>query len=297
MIRTDQRYDVQVDVLGTIVFMLTRHEERGPGAVLDERGRFLASASIFSSSGWLQWPVVDMYVHVFARLLRLAWPRLPVREPSADPLVLGHDVDHPAWPFYRTPTARLRAAVGAVIHRRDIGLAIRRARSLRWRERLSTADPWNTYGYLMDMSERAGLASTFFFLTRDSEVPAGSTYQITDGWCTGLMAEIAHRGHHVALHGSYNSFDDQSRLVDEWRRLERASTVAAASALRPAVRQHYLRWRPDVTWRAQAGAGLKMDETLGFADGLGYRAGTAEPSRRSISPPDAPSRCGSGRSM
>ena len=179
-IRTDQRYDGHVQVDVPIVFMLSRHEERGPGAVLDERGRLLASASIFSSSGWLQWPVVDMYVHVFARLLRLAWPRQPVREPSADPLVLGHDGDHPAWPFYRTPTARLRAAVGAVIHRRDIGLALARTpldgRSVE-------------YGYLMDMSERPGLASTFFFLTRDSEVPAGSTYQITDGWCTGLMAD------------------------------------------------------------------------------------------------------------
>jgi hypothetical protein len=64
-------------------------------------------------------------------------------------------------------------------------------------------------------------------------------------------------------------------MADEWSRLAAACSTVAPGVLRRAIRQHFLLWRPGVTWRAQATAGLTEDETLGFADAVGYRAGTA----------------------
>jgi len=41
------------------------------------------------------------------------------------------------------------------------------------------------------------------------------------------------------------------------------------------VRQHYLRFDPLHTWRIHEATGIEHDSTLGFADRVGFRAGTA----------------------
>jgi hypothetical protein len=127
----------------------------------------------------------------------------------------------------------------------------------------------------MDVSESVGLRSTFFFLAKDSEVPNGSRYSLADPWVAPLMDEIARRGHHIGLHGSYDSSMDAGRLEEELRILTNASTRLEPGALRRSIRQHYLRQHAGTTWRAQAAAGLEEDESFGFADASGYRAGTA----------------------
>jgi len=127
----------------------------------------------------------------------------------------------------------------------------------------------------MSASAARGLHSRFFFLTMDTEVPDGSRYRLDEPWAPRLMARIAERGHSIGLHGSYNTYADAGRLRAEWDLLEAAAGDLPGGALQRMVRQHFLRFRPGVTWNAQAEAGLTVDESLGFADDVGYRAGTA----------------------
>jgi peptidoglycan/xylan/chitin deacetylase (PgdA/CDA1 family) len=274
--RREDRFELRLDVLGSLLFMLTRYEEYVQVAGRDEHGRFPATASVLASSGWLRWPIVDMYVDMFAALLRLAWPGIELAPSGGQPLLVEHDVDHPSSSMRWHGLQRARIVAGDLLRRRDPGLAARRARSfLDPTAGISRFDPFNTYDFLMRASESAGIASTFFFLTRDTELPFGSRYRLDDGWVRPLMAEIADRGHHIGLHGSYPSWDDASRLAEEWAALEHACRGLPAGVLRRTIRQHFLRWQAGVTWRAQDAAGLAIDETLCFADSIGYRAGTA----------------------
>jgi peptidoglycan/xylan/chitin deacetylase (PgdA/CDA1 family) len=274
--RDGERFVLRLDLMGSFVFMLTRYEEYVDPRERDEHGRFPARASTLASSGWLQWPVLDMYLHVFVALVRLAWPRAELAPASGAGVTVGHDVDHPSSSIQWHGRQRLTKVAGDVLRRRDFGLALRRASSfVPGVGSVSRLDPYNTYAFLMDASEAAGVRSTFFFLARDTELPHGSRYRLSDAWAQRLIAEIADRGHHIGLHGSYISSTDATRLRDEWTVLEDACRGTAAGVLHRTVRQHYLRQQPGETWRAQAEAGLDVDESLGFADAIGYRAGTA----------------------
>jgi hypothetical protein len=178
--------------------------------------------------------------------------------------------------YYPRLKNRLHVLAGDIVKRRDPGLALRRVSTYLTRARaLSRLDPINTFDFLMTASEARDLRSTFFFLTMDSHVPDGSRYEVSEPWAPRLMALMAGRGHSIGLHGSYDSFADATRLRSEWDRLATAAAGLPDGALQRTLRQHFLRFRPGVTWRAQAEAGLLVDESLGFADDVGYRAGTA----------------------
>lgn len=269
-----QRHVLGLDILGSLLFMLTRYEEYVRRDDLDDHGRFRGRTALLAHEGWLRWPVADMYVALFAQVLQRSWPGITLTEPSVERLRLSHDVDHPASAMLWRGPSRLVVLAGDLLHRRDARLASNRLQAFRTRG-LSPRDPLNTFGYLMDESEAAGANSTFYFLTAESSVPTGSEYAISDPWVRPLLASICARGHKIGLHGSYGGYRDGERFREEWSRLVAACAGDCASSLRPAARQHYLRWEPPTTWLAQREAGIEFDESLGFADEVGYRAGTA----------------------
>ena len=264
------------DLLGSLFFMLTRYEEYVRGDARDAHDRFRAQDSIAGRCNWLRWPILDMYLHAFIGVLKLTWPRVDLEPTGSERVLLSHDVDHPASPMLWHGRQRFRIMGGDMARRRNVGLALRRASSFVSRPgALSRLDPFNTFEFLMRTSETAGIRSTFFFLAGNSELPHGTAYRLEDNWATCLIRQIAGRGHAIGLHGSYDSYLDATQMAAEWAVLADACRELPAGALRRAIRQHYLRWRAGATWPAQEQAGLLVDETLGYADAIGYRAGTA----------------------
>ncbi len=270
------RFEFRLDLVASVFFLLSRYEEAVDGAARDDRDRSPAGASVLGRTGWLEWPVLDMYLTAFRGLIERAWSGLALEAGGPGRAIVSHDVDHPSSRAHWRGTHALRVVAGDAIHRRDPRLALRRAASfLPTPSGVGPLDPYTVFDFLMTASEARGVKSTFFFLTRETEVPDGSRYRIDRPWARRLIAEIGRRGHHIGLHGSYNSFDDVERLRAEWALLERAGADLPPGVLRRAIRQHFLRFRAGDTWRLQAEAGLTEDESLGFADAVGYRAGTA----------------------
>ena len=270
------RFEFRLDLVASAFFLLSRYEEAVEGAPRDERDRSPAGSSVLGRTGWLEWPVLDMYLSAFRGLIERAWPGLVVAGGGPGRAILSHDVDHPSSRAHWRGSHALRVVAGDAIHRRDPGLALRRAVSLLpTPSGVGPLDPYTVFDFLMTASETRGIKSTFFFLTRDTEVPDGSRYRVDQPWARRLIAEIGRRGHRIGLHGSYDSFDDVERLRAEWALLEEAGADLPAGVLQRAIRQHFLRFRAGDTWRLQAEAGLEEDQSLGFADAVGYRAGTA----------------------
>jgi peptidoglycan/xylan/chitin deacetylase (PgdA/CDA1 family) len=264
---TDAGAEFSVDVFGSIFFLLTRYEE----AVLRERDihdRFPSSASSAAAEGFLGRPVVDEYVDVLWMSMSQLWPTL-ARRPSTFRLQLTHDVD------YILASRRRRAVLGDLIVRHDSGLALRRLRAVYdgWGGRFDR-DPYDTFGLLMDISERHGLRSVFYFMAGNKIGDVDFRYESSDRAVAGVLGRIHERGHEIGLHASYLSFRSTARIRSEFDALKDACRAVGFDQPTWGIRQHYLRFENPVTWRSQDEAGLDHDSTIGWADQIGFRAGT-----------------------
>jgi hypothetical protein len=254
--------------------MLTRYEEMVVGE-RDAYGRFPASASLAEREGFVRVAIVDAYVELLWGALRRLWPRLE-RRPRSFRLALTHDVDDPLASMGRTPRrlARQLAADGLV--RRDPALVAQRVRS--WaalRRGDFRLDPYNTFDFLMGVSERHGIAGAFYFLATKEASTRNGPYTLEHPWVRSLIATIQRRGHEIGYHAGFDTYRDAERTGEEFRRLRAAAGELGVSQSQWGGRQHYLRWENPSTWENWERAGLDYDSTVGFAERIGFRLGTS----------------------
>jgi hypothetical protein len=267
----DDTVALSVDVLGSAFFMLSRLEERVV-ATRDAHGRFPAVASVAHREGFLGLPIVDAYVDVLWDALARLWPRLE-RRPRQYRVALTHDVDDPLASLGRTPLELVRQLGADALVRRDPAVLARRLRS--WVGRGPgdhRFDPYNTFDFLMDVSERHGLASAFYFMAADGKPRAEDPpYTLDDPWIEALISRIHRRGHEIGFHATDL---DAVRTLAGFERVRAAAQRNGVHQEAWGGRQHYLRWESPSTWSTWDRAGLDYDTTLAYADRIGFRAGT-----------------------
>lgn len=265
-----------LDVFGSSFFMLSRYEEVVK-KTRDAIGRFPHQASIASQEGFLQRPIVNEYIELFWWCIQRLWPRLD-RKRREFKVVLGHDVDVPLIAGGAAWWEIARGMAGDFLKRRDLSMAAGRLRSLIENRRGNLdADLWNTFGFLLETSERLSLPSTFFFISGHTGGKVDGTYSLEDPWIRRLLQEIGQRGHQIGLHPSYNTFLDQNLLGKEFRMLQETAEAVGLQQAKWGGRQHFLRWRAPTTWQLYEDVGLAYDATLTYPDRPGFRSGICDP--------------------
>jgi hypothetical protein len=88
-----------------------------------------------------------------------------------------------------------------------------------------------------------------------------------------VISWLHERGEETGVHPSYETFLSPAKLQREVQVLRE---VLGEKALGGS--QHFLRWCPD-TWVHWESCGLAYDSTVGYADRIGFRAGTCLPYR------------------
>jgi len=265
---------VAVDVFGSAFFMLTRYEEMVVGE-RDGYGRFSASASLAGREGFLRVAIVDAYLELLWGALRRLGPGLE-RRPRSFRLALTHDVDDPLASMGRTPRRLVRQLAADALVRRDPALAAQRVRSWAALPRGDfRLDPYNTFDFLMGVSERHGIAGAFYFLATEQASTRNGPYTLEHPWVRSLIATIHGRGHEIGYHAGFDTYRDAQRTGEEFRRLRAVTRELGVSQSQWGGRQHYLRWENPSTWENWERAGLDYDSTVGFADRIGFRLGTS----------------------
>lgn len=236
--------------------------------------------NVLNPLGLLYCPVVDE--HCLANGGKK--PVWPDGKPFA--VCLTHDVDSVTLSSYRQMTRLGLSNIGNaknILKKTRVGLSFGRELARTSLNR-NSEDPLHCYERWLEVEQKSGARSTFFFWPGWSSVakhhPSDCLYEMRDRIffdgqkCTvgEMIQEIDHRGWEIGLHPSWYSYDSADELKRQKAALESVVGHEVVS-----IRQHFLHYDIRVTPRVQAEAGFRYDSTLGFNDNVGFRFGTSCP--------------------
>jgi hypothetical protein len=275
LIEVDERgATIHYDILGLTYWMLTRLEEIGR-TDLDIHQRFPATSSHAYNHGYLERPIVDEWLIILGQVVQRVWPELELKRHEFS-MKVSHDVDGPARYAFQSFKGLVRTIGGDVLKRRDFKSALKAPWIwLNSRHRIHPSDPFNTFDWLMEQSEKNGLNSAFYFICGRTDASKDALYDPEMPQIRKLMREIHQRGHEIGLHPSYNTYDRPQVIVREAQRLRRVCAEEGIEQEEWGGRMHFLRWDQAVTLNAWSDAGMAYDSTLSYADRPGFRCGTS----------------------
>lgn len=256
---------IGIDIFGGAFFLVSRYEEIVKKE-LDEHGRFPAKASLALQENFLERPLVNEYLEILWWHLKKLWPGL-ARKKRCFRMILSHDVDHPYKLSFGSPI-KVAKYISKQIHHGHS--SILRTFSKKEVTRSQKMDPFDTFAWLMDISEKKGLRSAFFFRGNREKRAYDPYYPLWHPLVKKRMQEINDRGHEIGFHPGYYTFNNKTQWDREFRNLKKYlpdQNIAGG-------RQHFLRFQVPITWGLWENAGMQYDSTLSFADHAGFRCST-----------------------
>ena len=250
-----------VDLLASTVLTLARFEETLPSPK-DVHGRFPASASVAWRGGFLHRPIVDEYGLALERGLELL---LPGWRPLQRRLCVkvSHDVDEIGIPF------SLRGALAKTVRN---GRPILTLRDLLAPLLRGDTTHQVLLKRLAQHSLERGLDSAIYWKSSRFG-PYDTGYDVDDPRIRKLIDLLRAENVEMGIHPSYATFHSPKLFRSE---VEKLSALLGSRDL--GGRQDYLRWSPE-SWVEWDAVGLAYDSSVGFADHIGFRAGTCIPYR------------------
>ena len=249
-----------IDIFASSFFMLTRWEEY-VNKTRDIHNRFPAYASLAYKNNFLDRPVVNEYLEMLWNMLKKLGIKQERKKREFE-FILTHDVD--VTYKYTSLLSGTREIVGDIIKRKNPILAIKNFSNKILTHLKLKKDPFDTYDYLMDISEKIGVKS-YFFLHSSSSAKQDVN---NDKFLKQVVKKIKKRGHFLGYHPSYNAYNDFELFIKDKERIENIIGEKLTVG-----RQHYLRFEVPTTWQIWEDAKMKWDSTLSYADKEGFRCG------------------------
>ena len=263
---------LNLDIFGSVFFMLTRYEELFVKE-RDQHDRFSAHLSHAYKNNYLNRPLVDEYVEILKQCMKMLWPDLKFKERQFC-IHVSHDVDQVSRYQTRSNVYQYLRAIGGDLSRGYIkDLMYSPISYFHNQENISTSDPYNTFDWLMNISDDNNLKSTFNFICGKSS-KYNADYDIEDNKIKNLIRQIHERGHSIGLHPSYDCYQNFNLIKQELDHLKNVLQSLNINQDHLTSRMHYLRWKTPDTLNHLNNVGLKKDTTLGYADHIGFRCGT-----------------------
>jgi len=264
---------INYDILGLIYWMFNRIEEINY-TDLDNHQRFAAIHSHAFNYNYLTRPIVDEWFHILKQVIEIIWPTLELKKHKFT-MKVSHDVDRPSRYGFASFSSLIRSICGDILKYRSTSSIIQGPLiRLNTKSKLHEADIYNTFDWLMDISEVNNIKSAFYFICGRTDNTKDAAYEPEHAAIRELMNRIHARGHEIGLHPSYNTYQNESLIKKEFCRLKEICKSEDIKQSEWGGRMHYLRWEHPNTLQAWNDAGLTYDSTLGYADHPGFRCGT-----------------------
>jgi hypothetical protein len=252
-----------IDIFASSFFMLTRWEEY-VNKNRDSHDRFPAMESLAFKNNFLDRPIVNEYVVMLKNMLLHLDNNLKFKEHKYQ-LYLTHDVDFPLK--YPTISSGIKEIIGDIIKRKNVTLALSNS-FLKIKTTLQLQkDPFNTFDYLMDVSEKLGVKSYFFFMAK-GQTQYDNMNKCDNNFVQTLVKRIKQKGHKIGIHPTYNAYNDFEQFKKEKKELEKKFDTSITFG-----RQHYLRFEVPKTWQIWEDNGMDWDSTCSYSEKEGFRCG------------------------
>ncbi|TVR77341.1 MAG: hypothetical protein EA412_11470 [Chitinophagaceae bacterium] len=265
---TEADIDCGYDIFASAFFMLSRWEENVI-TEKDEHGRFPDKLSFVVKNDIYKTPIVNTYVEFLWDLLLEAGYN-GERKARTFESHITHDVDF--FQKFDDFNRFLRISAGNLLSRKSPYLFFQDV-FLYLEKLFSGKDPYDTFDFLMDISEQNNLVSTFNILP-GFKGEKDVWFDIRSPEVEELLQKIHNRNHKIGFHPSYDAFNNRLQFREE---LERLSKAKPAESKIDSGRQHFLRFSIPYTWRIWEEAGLKKHMGVGFSSLPGFRTGVCYP--------------------
>ena len=250
--------NTNADIFASAFFMLTRWEEN-VNKTRDKHNRFPATESLAYKQGFLDRPIVNEYVElIWNMLIHLGYKGK--RKERKFEMTLTHDVDLPR--LWWNSKDFIKSIGGALLKRKSISELFTLLKF-----KLNGKDPFNTFDYLMKVSEDNNLKSHFFFMSGGTS-NKDNFYSIEHSKIKKLIKEIKDRGHFIGFHPSYNAYNDNTQFKKELLKLKEVSKQEITTG-----REHFLRFKNPTTWQIWEDNNMQWDSTMTYHDKPGFRCG------------------------
>ena len=249
------------DVFAASFILLSRYEEEII-STRDSFGRFESKNSLLAKRNWLERPLVDEWRLAILRELKNRFPFFDYA-PTSHNVNLTVDIDS-AFSYLHKGWYRTVGGFAKDILKFDFKNFARRSMVLlRLRK-----DDYTTYDYIEELQKKFNLELTYFFLlsnfgTYDKNVPYSSKALQT-------LIQSLSKNVRVGIHPGIASHSNFSILKEEVRRLQFITEKKVMHA-----RMHYLKMNGAETYRNLLQCEIENDYTMGFADVIGFKSGTA----------------------
>jgi peptidoglycan/xylan/chitin deacetylase (PgdA/CDA1 family) len=271
---SDNKIICNIDLFGSIFFMLTLYEE----LVLnlnDEHGRFNHTQSLFFKKKYYERPLVNEYVNILKKLL-LDLDFIFPENNRKYKVILSHDVDVPSINTYSF--IGLIKNVGAdIIIRKSFFVAFNKIYTWFSNQLFnisSIKDPLFNFDYIMDISDKHNIKSQFNFIPINGKGGIDGNYSIFESIYIELFKKIIKRGHKIGIHPGYYTMDKLNKLKYQVDIFNTIVNLINVENYRITGRQHYLRWQNPITWRNWEFCGIAEDSSIGSEYFIGFRSGT-----------------------
>ena len=247
-----------IDIFASSFFMLTCWEEY-VNKTRDLHNMFPATASLAYKYDFLNRPIVNEYVEMFWNMLKYLGCNQKRKEKKYE-LVLTHDVDN----IFKWKNFGLfvRNIAGDIIKRKNASLVVENIRQYFGK------NPYDMFDFLMDLSEKNGVKSHFFFMSGGTS-KFDNNYSINQPFVKKIREKIKSRGHLIGFHPSYNSYNYQKQWEEEYSNLSTEILQKVKIG-----RQHFLRFEIPTTWQIWEDNNMEWDSTLTYPEKEGFRCGT-----------------------
>lgn len=253
------------ELFAAVFFLASRYEEYLPHRP-DRHQRYTAEESVAFKFGFLQRPLINEWAASFKKLILEFHPEIHF-ESKAFRAEATFDIDV-AWAYRNKGWWRTAGAMGMDIAKRRFGQLSKRWGAIRGK----VPDPYDTYAYIRQQTNRYHIKTRYFFLLGDySSYDRNSKSHIPE--MQKLIRECAQHGS-VGIHPSYGSHRSVNQLAKEIKRLRKITGNDVTIS-----RQHYLKMTMPETFQRLLDCGILHDFTLGYAQQAGFRASLCTPFR------------------